>query len=125
MKKCLIMLLGAFLASFVFAPSVRGDEDVNIIIVDPNAPGAEVLHRDASVPIMCKLSANCLYVTFLESLGSTSVEIENHSTGEYNQTIVNAQIGSTVFPISGTTGHWSISLTLDTGVQYIGTFSIM
>lgn len=45
------MLLGAFLASFVFAPSVRGDEDVNIIIVDPNAPGAEVLHRDASVPM--------------------------------------------------------------------------
>jgi hypothetical protein len=124
MKKCLIMLLGAILASFVFAPSVRGDEDVNIIIVDPNAPGAEVLHRDASVPITCTLSSNCLYVTFLESLGSTSVEIENHTTGEYNQTVVNAQIGSTVFPISGTAGQWSITFTLSNGTIYYGETTI-
>ena len=112
------MLLGALLASFVLSLPVRGDEDVNIIIVDPNAPGAEVLHRDASVPITCTLSSNCLYVTFLESLGSTSVDIENHTTGEYNQTVVNAQIGSTVFPISGITGNWSITFTLTNGTIY-------
>lgn len=124
MKKRSIMLLGALLASFVLSLPVRGDEDVNIIIVDPNAPGAEVLHRDASVPITCTLSSNCLYVTFLESLGSTFVEIENHTTGECNQTVVNAQIGSTAFPISGTAGNWSITFTLTNGTIYQGSFNI-
>ena len=118
------MLLGALLASFVLSFPVRGDEDVNIIIVDPNAPGAEVVHRDSCVPIICTLSANCLSVTFLESLGQISVEIENHTTGEYNQTVVNAQIGSTVFPISGITGNWSITFTLTNGTIYQGSFNI-
>ena len=35
------MLLGALLASFVLSLPVRGEEDVNIIIVDPNAPGSQ------------------------------------------------------------------------------------
>lgn len=118
------MLLGALLASFVLSFPVRGDEDVNIIIVDPNAPGAEVVHRDSCVPIICTLSANCLSVTFLESLGQISVEIENHTTGEYNQTIVNAVTGPMVFPISGTAGQWSITFTLSNGTMYYGEFVV-
>lgn len=125
MKKILVMLLGALLASLALSAPARGDEDVNIIIVDPHDPSAEVLHRDATqVPITCTVADSYLEVTFLSNLGSVSVEIENQTTGEYTQTSVNSAISPAIFPISGNAGFWTITFTLPDGTVYYGEFTI-
>lgn len=73
----------------------------------------------------CFLQENSfLVVTFLADLGTVSVEIENQTTGEYNQTTMNALAGPALFPISGTSGHWTITFTLTSGVRYCGEFDI-
>ena len=61
-------------------------------------------------------------VNFLFNLGYVSVEIENQTTGEYDQTVVNAQEGPMLFPISGTAGQWAITFTLPGGVVLNGYF---
>lgn len=60
----------------------------------------------------------------MNSLGTVTVEIENQTTGEYAQTLVNAMAGSTAFLISGTAGHWTIMFTLPSGARYLGAFEI-
>lgn len=123
MKKGFIMLLGAILASLVLCAPAWGDEDVNIIIVDPNDSGAEVIHRlPAQAPVLCSLVENSLEVTFLFNLGAITVEIENQTTGEYSQTVMNAVAGPMVFPISGNAGFWTITFTLSNGAVYYGEF---
>ena len=125
MKKVLIMLRWALLALISFPFSAKGDGPATPIIVSPQSSNGTVLHRDlSSVPILCMREGDCLEVIFLENLGSVSVEIENQTTGEYTQTVVNALAGSMLFPISGTAGLWTITFTLSSGGQYYGTFNI-
>ena len=120
MKKHLFSSLAVL--ALLFSSVAKADEDVNIILVSPEAP-SEVIHR-SSVPITCTLISDSLRVDFLDSLGSVSVEIENHTTGEYSQTQVNAQVGPMLFLISGSAGNWSISFTLSNGERYEGVFII-
>ena len=63
-------------------------------------------------------------VNYLYDLGSVTVEIENQTTGEYCQSVVNALAGPMPFIISGTSGHWRISFTLSSGIFYYGEFDI-
>lgn len=124
MKKFLIMLLGAILALFSVSFSARGDE-VTLIIIYPHGPDVPVLHRDeTSSPIQCNLDQGYLEVTFLSDLGFVSVEIENQTTSEYTQTVVNSAVGLAIFPISGNAGFWSITFSLSDGTVYYGEFVI-
>lgn len=96
-----------------------------IIVREPTTP-SEVIHRaPAQIPITCILEDDSfLVLNYLENLGMVSVEIENQTTGEYDQLYVNALLGSMIFPISGTTGNWTITLTLSSGAVYKGDFII-
>lgn len=100
-----------------------GDDPITIPIEDGGSNDPGPLFRNPS-PIICVYNAMTfiLDVTFLVDLGSVVVEIENQTTGEYTQTQVNAQAGPMFFPITHTTGLWSIVFTLENGIQYFGEF---
>lgn len=125
MKKGVIMLLGALFVQLVFSPFAQGGEDVNIIIANTQEAIEEVVHRaPASAPIVCTLEEGYLDVTFLINIGFVSVEIENLTTGEYTQTVVNSATGSAIFPISGNAGSWTITFTLSDGTVCFGEFTL-
>lgn len=109
-----------------FAFSSNADENPIIIRVVIDQTTGEVIHRTpAQIPLTCLLDDYAyLVVDYLENLGTVSVEIENQTTGEYNQTTMNALAGPALFPISGTSGHWTITFTLTSGVRYCGEFDI-
>ena len=69
-------------------------------------------------------SASSILVNYQIDLGSVTIEIENLTTGEYSQTLVNAIAGPMLLPISGTAGQWTITFTLPSGVVYYGEFII-
>lgn len=116
------LLVALLLASCIF--SARAEQ--SSIIITRTETEEPVCHRaPAHVPIICFLEDDSfLLVNFLGNLGSVSIEIENQTTGEYNQTTVNALAGPTSFPISGTSGHWVISFSLPDGVLYYGEFEL-
>lgn len=86
--------------------------------VPPKAPGI--------APLNCFYysAVSTIITNFHYDLGLLSVEIENHTTGEYDISNVNVLAGTMAFPISGTPGHWLIRFTLPSGVQYYGEFDI-
>ena len=86
--------------------------------IPPKAP--------ALVPVGCVYySADAtIAVDFQDNLGYVSVEIENLTTGEYTQTMVNSADGSAIFPISGNAGFWTITFSLSDGTVYYGEFNL-
>lgn len=88
---------------------------------------SSVHHRaPAQIPIVCLLEDDsALLVTILADLGTISVEIENQTTGEYCQFSIDSLVGATIFPISGSSGNWTIMLTVEAGEKYIGSFSVI
>lgn len=114
----------AVVTATLSALSLRAEESVSIILINP--PGnSEVIHRDLSPsPILCTVFDAYVYIVFLDDLGLVSVEIENQTTGDYSQTTTDALIGHVVFPISSSTGQWTITFTLMDGRIYYGVFLI-
>lgn len=125
MKK-IIYLFVLTLAALVCSPAKAGDEVVDIVVICSTEEG-EVIHRTPTqIPIECTYysTLQTIVVNYLDDLGSVTVEIENQTTGEYCQTVVNALAGPMPFIISGTSGHWRITFTLPSGVSYYGEFDI-
>lgn len=54
-------------------------------------------------------------------VGEVDIVIENLTTGEYIEDEFDSSVTS-YFPISGNTGLWHITLTLDSGDNYYGVF---
>lgn len=87
MGKSLKLFASLFLGlAFLF--QAVAEDDVRIIIVGDES-GSEIIHR-SPVPITCVLDGSLLFVDFLDNLGSVTIEIENQTTGEYSQSVVNA-----------------------------------
>lgn len=61
---------------------------------------------------------------FIKDVGEVEISIQNLSSGEYNDYTINSKIGSIVLHISGNTGDYVITFTLQNGKQFIGEFSI-
>lgn len=124
--KKLITILLASLTCLCASAVPDGDEGEMVVIREEIASGSAIPPKaPAIVPIGCVYypSIPGLEVSFLENLGNVSVEIENQTTSEYVQTVVNAVAGSMFFPVSGTSGHWTITFALP-GSTYFGEFDV-
>lgn len=128
MKKFLLLVISILMFAPFMKAQTGGGDPTEIIIVGEGGSGEGTPSHKASVPVPITAAYNAslstIMVNFLFNLGYVSVEIENQTTGEYDQTIVNAQEGPMLFPISGTAGIWNISFTFASGIFYSGAFGI-
>lgn len=128
MKKIFLLFVVLLSCAPLMSAQTGGGDDPEIIFVGEGGNGGSspIIRTPALIPIQAAYysSLSTIYVDFLYDLGSVSVEIENETTGEYSQTIINATQGLHPFFISGTEGHWTITFTLSNGVVYFGEFDI-
>ncbi len=126
MKKFLLLVISILMFAPFMKAQTGGGDPTEIIIVGEGGSGEGTPSHKASVPVPITAAYNAslstIMVNFLFDLGYVSVEIENQTTGEYDQTVVNAQEGPMLFPISGTAGQWAITFTLPGGVVLNGYF---
>ena len=127
MKRFFLTVLTAFigLGTYPLSAVEDGDETAIILEVD-SSMNALPPRAPTTVPITCIYysSLSTINVSFLFDLGFVSIETENLTTGEYNQSIVNSSVSSMLLYISGTNGLWRISFTLTNGIVYSGIFLI-
>lgn len=126
MKKILLLVFAAFLAPSVWGYTMQDPDDPVLIPMETLEGETGGSRSPSIIPIVASYSAalSSICVCYSWNLGSVTVEIENQTTGEYAQTLVNAMVGSTAFLISGTAGHWTITFTLFGGTKYVGEFDI-
>ena len=104
----------------------RGNDDPIVIPMETLGGETGGSRSFTAIPITATYysSLSSIVVNYLYDLGSVTVEIENQTTGEYSQSVVNALAGLMPFIISGTSGHWRVSFTLSSSVCYYGEFDI-
>ncbi|MBQ9450724.1 MAG: hypothetical protein IJQ93_11570 [Bacteroidales bacterium] len=127
MKKILLFATALLLTIPFNVIYADGDDPIEIIIGDGGSmEGGPTYHAPAFVPILGIYSAvkSSVLINYLYDLGTIVIEIENQTTGEYSQSLVNALAGPMLLPISGTAGQWTITFTLPSGVVYYGEFII-
>lgn len=125
MHKLHCLLLSLLLALCTVTPALA-DETI-IIRMAKDQTNGEVIHRaPAQIPLTCAFSEenSAITVVYFDDLGSASINIDNNSTGEECQYIVNAVTGVQVIPFSGTPGFWTILFRLSNGTSYFGEFEI-
>ena len=125
-----LFFFAALVVALVSITGIRcyadGEDPTPIVIGDLGPNGLPIYHAPAQVPIQAAYSSShsTIFVNFLYDLGYVSVEIENLTTGEYSQTVVNALAGPMAFPISSSAGHWTITFTFTNGEVFYGEFDI-
>ena len=119
---CLLLLL----------PSTRGysgnvcapDNEEPIVIIPVEQSFNHRPHSKAIVPFEANYNAEftSVLVRFIKDVGEVGISIQNLSSGEYNDYTINSKIGSIVLPISGDSGDYVITFTLQNGKQFLGKF---
>lgn len=121
---CLLLLLSStsVYSGNVYAPN---DEE-SIVIIPAEQSFNHRPHSKAFVPFEANYNAGLasVLVRFIKDVGEVEISIRNLSSGEYNDYTINSKIGSIVLPISGDSGDYVITFTLQNGKQFIGEFSI-
>ena len=96
-------------------------EEKTIIIshVSSNPSGSP--RSSISIQAYYDTDTYCVYASLNNAGAYVDVSIVNQTTNEtYNYQI--SGTGSSVMPISGTPGYWSITFTLSGGDEYMGSF---
>lgn len=125
-KQFILLLCVAFFCATTYACPDQHEGEPIPVTLGTTTEYSEKPKAPILIPLDCVYYSNpsTIVVNFHSSLGSVSVEIENQTTGEYSQTMVNAVAGPRSFPISGNAGFWTVTFTLSNGAVYYGDFVI-
>lgn len=121
---CLFVTNMSVSSSFCTEEIIRTkDGDEVLIIVQPREEEADVPRTPNTTTIEAwySWSTSSVRASLANTGDSVQVEFNNLSTGEYYSFIINGN-GSSVMPISGSSGYWTVSFTLSSGVIYDGCF---
>lgn len=124
------ILLTILIALSFSNPSLAKEEDEIIrvcVVTHSETNGKRTNRTPARIPVRALYlsSASSIQVTFNYDIGNVDISISNEATGESVSYDVDSQTGLCILPISGDTGLWSITFTLESGVQYQGEFSVL
>lgn len=124
-----LLLIGLLMAGPVVAFPLNGsgvcpDEDEVEIIVHSNQGESIEPPRTpntTTIEAWYSWSISSVRASLANAGDSVQVAFNNLSTGEYYSFVINGN-GSSVMPISDSSGYWTVSFTLSSGVIYDGFF---
>lgn len=133
MRKILsyLLVLAGLMIPASFSPAYcSGGMDAGGIDINEGGEGkggGDPTHRSpALIPIEASYDATLpgIILNFLYDLGPVAVSLENRTTGQVCQTVIEACQGGQVLPLFVEAGVYEIRFTLENGRWYWGTFEI-
>ena len=125
MRKLIIILTACLAVASAFpAMSRTSAGEGTPIVVSPKPPILPDAPRmPVEVPISAMVNGNTVYVTFTGDLGDVDYELVNLSTAETVSDQVEGT-GLVLIPFSGDAGTYTLTFTLESGMQIYGEFSL-
>lgn len=99
----------------------EGDEELIIVRPREEEPDVPRTPNTTTIEAWYSWSISSVRASLANAGDSVQVAFNNLSTGEYYSFVVNGN-GSSVMPISDSSGYWTVSFTLSSGVIYDGYF---
>ena len=126
----------SLLTAFLFFPSGAGasecgnpscDDGNPVIVIIPvrtQNPGPPILRSPAFVPIQAtySFSTDSVSITFSEDVGLVALTVQNLSTGDILENVLDSACGGTRIPVLCGSGYYLITFTLFSEQQYQGEF---
>lgn len=129
MKKALFRLFCALLTAFslissqeiLLASSLRG----STIIISQIPTTPEEPRTPANIPFIAELmdGSDSVLLGATDTIGTVSVQITS-TVGDNYSTYFDTSFGAILLPISGNTGHYTLTITTPDGIHYVGEFTI-
>lgn len=114
-----------FLCGSVFAHSagfVVGDEQHDILICQ-QSDGSSGAPRSSFNPFFAYEDGTCVTLGSMSPCGDVSVTLVS-TAGDYYQTVFDTEDLQIVIPISGETGHYTLTLVTERGLVFKGEFDL-
>ena len=112
---CLLLLLPSTrgYSGNVYAPN----NEEPIVIIPAEQSFEHRPHSKAFVPFVANYNVGLasVLVRFIRDVGEVEISIQNLSSGEYNDYIIDSKVGLIALPISGDSGYYVIIFTLQNG----------
>lgn len=123
-KICCLLMATILSVSLVSATGIANRDwpDITIIVVPDNPGGAP----RSAVPFVAEYSESYVAVVLrsVQECGLVSVTLES-TAGDWFQTVFDSREGSILIPVSGTSGHYTLTMQTLDGVVYQGEFDII
>ncbi len=114
------MLLSFFLVS---AKSFPSSDEEDILIRPQSLDPSGAPRNGVCITAYYDTETSCVCASLTAAGTSVSVEFVNNTTSETEEYVIPGS-GSSIMPISGTAGNWSVTFTLESGDVYYGEFSL-
>lgn len=127
-NKLFSLMMGCLLAVTSFIPSTYALQanmgDPTVIVLRPVLSGLEEEPRNA-VPFFAEYNElwNCVMLESLVSIGDVTVKMVS-TAGDWYQTVFDTGDGSILIPVSGLSGHYTLTLVTSDGLTYTGEFDL-
>lgn len=108
-------------------PTVSQDEVLIIIILNKPNTAEPTGHRgldQLTIGGFADVVNNMVYLSFSAPCGDALVSLENLTTGDSFETVVDGDDGSVAIPVALSPGSWEMSVTVSSDVVYSGAFMI-
>lgn len=122
MPKILIPFVSLFL---IQAPAVAIDplyQEPTEIPLRPGQDNGNIPRSDAQECVHCYFISNSIALYFLSDLGNVDVTINEATNGIVFSDIVNSGNGVAILDFSGSSGQYTITISISTGLFYYGEF---
>lgn len=126
MKRIITSLLLMLCIALSAHAQDRKDQNVDFQIVAQDDISVPMYRSVVSVPVYgyYTSSLNALCLSFDQAFGNVTVCIENLSTGEYVEEVINAGVAFSVIALPGASGLYHVSFVLPSGAEYFGEFEL-
>lgn len=124
-KTFVVTLFALLIGNVLFANHETIVQDLDPILINHQSGTASGGPRSSSTMIQAAYCACQSYIIInIENAGSNvDVLITNNTTNDEYEYEISGN-GSSILPISGNTGYWTITFTLSTGDIYCGSFAL-
>lgn len=85
--------------------------------------GTDVPRSPALIPVQARLFGTYIIINFIVDLGETGVTLVNEDTGETVYDTLPGN-GPALLTFSGDSGSYILTFTLESGVEFVGNFSL-
>lgn len=111
--------------AFVSIASVDDKGRIRIELED--TPPKSPVHRIPAKKVLdCYYDSGlcCIIIEFFSPVGEVAVDVDNVSTGEHVDALIQSNTGCQILPCPGNEGSCTVTFTLSNGRIYFGTFNL-
>ena len=122
-KVAAFLILAGFMGTSGTTDVSAGNDSAQIIIIPRSDEISGAPRTPVYNPFFAQVEDYTIWLGCSSSYGSVDVELVS-TAGDYSLTVFDTDDGLIMIPISGDSGHYTLTLTSESGMTFVGEFDL-